>query len=82
MARIEIRRENDARRAEVPSPKGPVSERQKVPCPVDKKWLNSCLKFDEFDFREKMFHELERSSDFVYCLIIFVPYALSNFNNH
>ena len=28
-----------------------------------------------------MFHELERSSDFVYCLIIFVPYALSNFNN-
>ena len=26
-----------------------------------------------------MFHELERSSDFVYCLIIFVPYALSNF---
>ena len=23
-----------------------------------------------------MFHELESSSDFVYCLIIFVPYAL------
>ena len=36
LARIEIRRENDARRAEVPSPKGPVSETHKVPCPVDK----------------------------------------------
>ena len=82
MAHIEIRRENDARRAEVPSPKGPVSETQKVPCPVDKNGRTHVENSMSLTLERKCFMNFESSIDFVYCVIIFVPYALSNFNNH
>ena len=65
MVRIEIRRENDARRAEVPSPKGPMPETQKVPCPVDKNGRTHVT-------NSKMFHELEEALQILFTALLYL----------